>query len=65
MRELNCLILPDSQGWSLFVGARERGWFPSKDRALRAAIVEAQRVRAAGFYSSVKVRHEQAPGRLP
>jgi hypothetical protein len=53
MRELNCVIMPNSQGWLLMVGAHRRGWFPSKDRALLAAIVEAQRGRAAGFYSSV------------
>lgn len=57
MRELNCVITPNSQGWLLIVGTRRRGWFPSKDTALRAAIVEAQRVRAAGFYCSVKVQH--------
>jgi hypothetical protein len=57
MRELNCVIVPNSQGWLLLVGLHRRGWFPSKDTALRAAIVEAQRGRAAGFYSSVKVQH--------
>ena len=65
MRELNCLILPDSQGWSLFVGTLRRGSFPSKGGALRAAILEAQRVRAAGFYSSVKVRHGTSAVREP
>jgi hypothetical protein len=65
MRELNCVIRPSSHGWLLTVGDRRRVWFASKDSALRAAIVEAQRGRAAGFYSSVKVRHEQAPRRLP
>jgi hypothetical protein len=56
MRELSCVIVPNSRGWLLIVGAHRRGWFPSRDAALRAAIVEAQRGRAAGFYSSVKVR---------
>jgi hypothetical protein len=58
MRELHCVVVPDSRGWWLMVGPNCRGWFPSKNRALRAAIVEAQRVRAAGFYSSVRLRHE-------
>jgi hypothetical protein len=66
MRELNCVIRPSSQGWLLTVGDRRRVWFPSKDSAVRAAIVEAHRGRAAGFDSSVKVQHEQAlPRRLP
>jgi hypothetical protein len=56
MRELSCVVVPKSRGWLLVVGAERRGWFPSRDAALRAAIVEAQRGRAAGFYSSVKVR---------
>jgi hypothetical protein len=47
------VIMPNLQGWLLMVGAHRRGWFPSKDRALLAAKVEAQRGRAAGFYSSV------------
>ena len=57
MRELNCVITPNSQGWLLIVGTRRRGWFPSKDTALRAAIGEVRRGREAGFYSSVKVQH--------
>jgi len=57
MRELNCVIMANSQGWLLTVGTRRGVWFPSKDTALRAAIVEAQAGRAAGFYSSVKVQH--------
>ena len=56
MRELSCVIVPNSRGWLLIVGAQRRGWFPTRDAALRAAIVEAQRGRTAGFYSSVKVR---------
>ena len=56
MRELSCVIVPYSRGWLLIVGAQRRGWFPSRDAALRAAIVEAERGRTAGFYSSVKVR---------
>jgi len=55
MRELSCVIVPYSRGWLLIVGAQRRGWFPSRDAALRAAIVEAERGRTAGFYSSVKV----------
>ena len=62
MRELNCVIRPNSQGWLLTVGNRRRVWFPSKDSALRAAIAEAQRGRASGFYSSVKVRHGRVGG---
>jgi hypothetical protein len=61
MRELSCVIVPNSRGWLLVVGAQRRGWFPSRDAALRAAIVEAQRGRAAGFYSSVKVRSAESP----
>jgi hypothetical protein len=57
MRELNCVILPKSPGWLLIVGAHRRGWFASKDRALRAAIGEAQKGRAIGFFTSVKVQH--------
>jgi len=58
MRELNCVIMPNSQGWSLVVGGRPRAWFPSKDSALRAAIDEAQRGRVAGFYGMVRVQHK-------
>jgi hypothetical protein len=58
MRELNCVIMPNAKGWLLMVGSHRRGWFPTKGGALRAAIVEAQRGRAAGFYSSVRVQHE-------
>jgi hypothetical protein len=61
MRELSCVIVPNSRGWLLIVGAHRRGWFPSRDAALRAAIVEAQRSRAAGVYSSVKVRSGRSP----
>ena len=61
MRELNCLVVPNSQGWLLIVGAHRHGWFPSRGAALRAAIVEAQRGRALGFYSSVKVRSVTSP----
>jgi hypothetical protein len=53
MRELSCGIVPNSRGWLLIVGAHRRGWFPSRDAALRAAIVEAQRGTAAGFYCAL------------
>jgi hypothetical protein len=64
MRELSCVIVPNSRGWLLVVGAQRRGWFASRDAALRAAIVEAQRGRAAGFYSSVKVRSVESPSAM-
>jgi hypothetical protein len=57
MRELNCVIIPESPGWLLIVGVHRRGWFASKDRALRAAIGEAQKGRASGLFTSVKVQH--------
>jgi hypothetical protein len=57
MRELNCVIIPKSSGWVLTVGAHRRGWFANKDRALRAAIVEAQKGRTIGFFTAVKVQH--------
>ena len=57
MRELNCVIMPNSGAWCLIVRDHLHGRFPTKDEALRVAIVEAQKGRAAGFYSLVKVQH--------
>jgi len=52
MRELSCMIVPHARGWLLLVGAQRRGWFASRDAALRAAMVEAQRGSTAGLVSS-------------
>ena len=65
MRELNCVVTPSSRGWLLIVGSHHRGWFPSKDGALQAAIAEAQRSRTCGVYSSVKVQHGTDQSRSP
>ena len=57
MRELNCVVMPNSEGWCLRVRDHLHGRFASKGEALRAAIVEAEKGRAAGFYSLVTVQH--------
>ena len=55
MSELACLIIRNTHGWLLTVGAHTRRAYPCKNSALRAAMAEAQKGRAAGFYTSVKV----------
>jgi hypothetical protein len=57
MRELNCVVRLDSGGWCVIVCNTLRGRYGSKDEAIRAAIVEAQKGRAAGLYAAVKVQH--------
>jgi hypothetical protein len=65
MRELNCVVMPSSQGWFLSVGGRLHGCFNGKDQALRAAIIEAQKGRAAGLFSTVKVQHGRSSVQEP
>jgi len=55
MRELNCVVRPDSRGWCVMVGNRLHGRFQRKDDAVRVAIAEAQKGRAAGLYTTVNV----------
>ena len=56
MRELNCLVRPDQRGWCVITRNRLHGRFHRKDDAIRAAIGEARKARAAGFYTTVKVQ---------
>jgi hypothetical protein len=56
MRELHCLVRPDPRGWCVITRNRLHGRFHSKEDAIRAAIGEARKARAAGFYTTVKVQ---------
>ena len=55
MRELTCMVRPDARGWCVMIRNRLCGRFQSRNEALRAAIAEAQKARAAGFYTTVNV----------
>jgi hypothetical protein len=58
VRELNCFVRPDPQGWCVIIRNCLHGRFHTKDDALRSAISEARKARAAGFYTTVKIQHE-------